>query len=92
VLQDLWMLQRFTCVLVTHDLREAAYLADVIFVMSTRPGRVISTHRVDIPRPRTVQSTFDPHFNEIVQQIRAEIAQVRKENTTGLVAPQGAAP
>jgi NitT/TauT family transport system ATP-binding protein len=92
VLQDLWMLQRFTCVLVTHDLREAAYLADVIFVMSTRPGRVISTHRVDIPRPRTVQSTFDPHFNEIVQQIRAEIAQVRKENSAGLVAPQGVAP
>ena len=62
VLQDLWMEKRFTCILVTHDLREAAYLADVIFVMSARPGRMISTHRVDIPRPRTVESTFDPKF------------------------------
>ena len=91
VLQDLWMAQRFTCILVTHDLREAAYLADVIFVMSARPGRVISTHRVDLPRPRTVQSTFDPHFNDIVQQIRAEIAQVRMESGAGVVAPRGAA-
>src|SRR5262245_35490931 len=34
VLQDLWLERKFTCILVTHDLREAAYLADVIFVMS----------------------------------------------------------
>jgi NitT/TauT family transport system ATP-binding protein len=88
VLQDLWLEKQFTCILVTHDLREAAYLADVIFVMSARPGRVISTHRVDIPRPRTIESTFDPAFVEIVQKIRAEIAQVRKE---GKAAPQSAA-
>lgn len=79
VLQDLWIEKKFTCILVTHDLREAAFLADVIFVMSARPGRVISVHRVDVPRPRTLDSTFDPHFVEIVQQIRSEIAQIRNE-------------
>ncbi len=79
VLQDLWLQKQFTCILVTHDLREAAYLADVVFVMSARPGRVISTHRVDIPRPRTIESTFDPKFIEVVQKIRSEIAQVRQE-------------
>ncbi len=91
VLQDLWMLKRFTCILVTHDLREAAYLADTIFVMSARPGRVISTHHVDIPRPRTLESTFDPRFNEIVQQIRAEIAQVRNETRVSVPVAQGVA-
>jgi NitT/TauT family transport system ATP-binding protein len=91
VLQDLWMQKQFTCILVTHDLREAAYLADVIFVMSARPGRVISTHRVDIPRPRTIQSTFEPRFVEIIQQIRTEIAHVRKESGAGVAAAQGAA-
>src|SRR5256885_7949333 len=40
-LQELWMLRRPTVILVTHDLREAAYLADRIFVMSARPGRII---------------------------------------------------
>ncbi len=91
VLQDLWMLKRFTCILVTHDLREAAYLADTIFVMSARPGRVISTHHVDIPRPRTLESTFDPRFNEIVQQIRAEIAQVHNETRVSVPVAQGVA-
>jgi NitT/TauT family transport system ATP-binding protein len=79
VLQDLWLERRFTCILVTHDLREAAFLADVVFVMSARPGKVLSTHRIDIPRPRTLESTFDPHFIDIVHRIRAEIAHVRAE-------------
>ncbi|MDB5595400.1 MAG: hydroxymethylpyrimidine transporter, ATPase component [Hyphomicrobiales bacterium] len=91
VLQDLWIEKKFTCILVTHDLREAAYLADVIFVMSARPGRVISVHRVDVPRPRTLDSTFDPHFVEIVQQIRSEIAQIRNEARAPATQAQGAA-
>ena len=85
ILQDLWMQQRFTCILVTHDLREAAYLADVIFVMSARPGRVIATHRVDLPRPRTVDSTFAPEFVDLVHRIRGQIAEARggKVTSTG---------
>jgi NitT/TauT family transport system ATP-binding protein len=79
ILQSVWMTKKFTTILVTHDLREAAYLADVIFVMSARPGRVIATHRVDLPRPRTIETTFDPHFIDIVHKIRSEIAQVRNE-------------
>ncbi len=89
VLQDLWMEKQFTCILVTHDLREAAFLADVVFVMSARPGRVISTHPVDLPRPRTVDSTFDPRFTEIVQKIRSEIAQGRKDAAAQASAVQG---
>ena len=82
ILQDLWMERGFTCIFVTHDLREAAYLADVIFVISARPGKIITVHRVNLPRPRTLQSTFDPAFIEIVQTIRNEIAQVRQEGKT----------
>jgi NitT/TauT family transport system ATP-binding protein len=79
VLQDLWLERRFTCVLVTHDLREAAYLADVIFVMSARPGRIIATHHVELPRPRTLDMTFDPKFVDLVHSIRNEISRVRGE-------------
>ncbi len=82
VLQDLWLERRFTCVLVTHDLREAAYLADVIFVMSARPGRIIATHRVELPRPRTLDVTFEPKFVELVHSIRNEISRVRGEART----------
>jgi NitT/TauT family transport system ATP-binding protein len=79
VLQNLWLERKFTCVLVTHDLREAAYLADRIFVMSARPGRIIADHRVDLPRPRTVESTFEKDFIDLVHLIRSEIMRVRGE-------------
>jgi NitT/TauT family transport system ATP-binding protein len=79
VLQDVWMERRFTCILVTHDLREAVYLADRVFVMSARPGRIIAEHRVDLPRPRTVETTFEPAFVEIVHRIRDQIGQIRNE-------------
>jgi NitT/TauT family transport system ATP-binding protein len=79
VLQDLWLERKFTCVLVTHDLREAAFLADRIFVMSARPGRIIAEHRVELPRPRTVESTFEKDFIDLVHLVRSEISRVRGE-------------
>lgn len=79
VLQDLWLERKFTCTLVTHDLREAAYLADVIFVMSARPGKIVATHRVDLPRPRTIEMTYEPKFIEILHTIRGQIAQARSD-------------
>ena len=79
VLQDLWLTRKFTCILVTHDLREAAYLADVIFVMSARPGRIIATHRIDLPRPRTLDMTFAPNFIDVVHQMRNQIGKARSD-------------
>src|SRR5262249_13813323 len=52
VLRDLWQKLGFTVILVTHDLREAAFLADNIHVMSARPGHIVMTKTVDRPRPR----------------------------------------
>lgn len=90
VLQDLWLERKFTCILVTHDLREAAYLADVVFVMSARPGRIVATHRIDLPRPRPLDLTFEPKFVEIVQKIRNEIAHARNEIRSAAPQPQKA--
>lgn len=88
VLQDLWMRRRFTTILVTHDLREAAFLADVIHVMSVRPGHIVASHQVDLPRPRTIEMTFDPAFNEIVHGIRGEISDERRRAGTGIAGPE----
>ena len=77
VLQALWMRQRFTAILVTHDLREAVYLADTVYVMSNRPGHIVRRCTVPFPRPRTPAMTFDPAFTELVNELRALIAAVR---------------
>jgi len=48
----LWEAHRPTLVLVTHDVEEAAVLADRAVVMQPRPGRVFADIRIDLPRPR----------------------------------------
>jgi NitT/TauT family transport system ATP-binding protein len=77
-LQELWMTRRPTVILVTHDLREAAYLADRIFVMSARPGRILATHDVDFPRPRTLDMTFNDEFVKLNHALRDEISDARQ--------------
>jgi NitT/TauT family transport system ATP-binding protein len=78
VLRDLWQRIGFTVVLVTHDLREATFLADNIHIMSARPGRIVMTKAVDLPRPRDLDICFEPRFTDIVHELRAKIAEVRK--------------
>jgi NitT/TauT family transport system ATP-binding protein len=58
VLLTLWDEYRPTVVFVTHDVDEALLLADRILVM--REGRVIDDRRLDVPRPRTVESLASP--------------------------------
>jgi NitT/TauT family transport system ATP-binding protein len=77
VLQALWMQKRFTVILVTHDLREALYLADTIYVMSARPGRILLRKRFELPRPRTLASTYEPMFVEALAELRSHIAEAR---------------
>jgi NitT/TauT family transport system ATP-binding protein len=74
VMQKLWQQKQFTAVLVTHDLREAVYLSDTVFVISERPGRVIYNAKVNLPRPRTLETTFEAEFIDIVHDLRARIS------------------
>jgi NitT/TauT family transport system ATP-binding protein len=73
VMQELWMTRRPTVLLVTHDLKEAAYLANRICVMQARPGRVIDDSVVPFPRPRTVIMSYDPSFTALTQRLREMI-------------------
>lgn len=77
VIRDLHAAQDVTIMLVTHDLREAVFLADRIFVMSARPGRVIAEHRIDFTRPRDLALLYESAFNEKVHELRGEIAEAR---------------
>lgn len=77
VLQDLWMQKKFTVILVTHDLREAVYLADRVYVVSKRPGRIVYERPIPLARPRTLESTFDQDFVDLVHKLRDHIGEVR---------------
>src|SRR5687768_10693803 len=78
VIRDLQAARKITIVLVTHDLREAVFLADRIFVMSARPGRIVAERVVDIARPRDLEVTFTPQFSGIVHELRAHIVKARQ--------------
>jgi NitT/TauT family transport system ATP-binding protein len=77
IMQTLYLDRKPTVLLVTHDLREAGYLANRICVMSARPGRIISDEPVNIPQPREIGMIYSPEFVEMTQGLRELIAQVR---------------
>src|SRR5215468_3851650 len=79
IMQDLWMTRRPTVLLVTHDLKEAAYLANRICVMQARPGRIIEESVVHFPRPRTIALSYDPEFVILTLRLRELIMRPGKE-------------
>jgi NitT/TauT family transport system ATP-binding protein len=79
VLQSLWMETRPTVLLVTHDLREAAFLATRILVMSARPGRVTEDREVGFARPRTIDTTYEEGFNSLTHALRTSIFAAREQ-------------
>ncbi|MGE4506365.1 MAG: ABC transporter ATP-binding protein [Desulfovibrionaceae bacterium] len=69
LLLDVWRKERATVLFITHDIDEAILLADTIHIMSARPGRIVQTISVNIPRPRDHRVTVSPEFAAIKAEI-----------------------
>jgi len=81
ILRDLWTAQKFNVILVTHDLREAVFLADTVYVMSRSPGRMLVRREIELPRPRPLELTYSREFTDIVHELREHIGAIRKPLT-----------
>jgi NitT/TauT family transport system ATP-binding protein len=76
-LQDVWLARRPTVILVTHDLREAVFLADRVLVMSARPGRIIAEQAITLQRPRRLDASYEPEAVAIIHKLREHIGAAR---------------
>ncbi len=73
LIQKIWMETGKTIVFVTHNVSEAIFLADRVVVLTPRPGRLAHIFPIDLPRPRTVNMTFEPDFIHLVKEIKNTI-------------------
>lgn len=78
--EDLWQTMRdlrekepFTCVLITHDLRESVFLGDQVIVMSGRPAHAQYTLDVTLPADRTIESLYTQEATDMLHILREQI-------------------
>ncbi|GGC53420.1 ABC transporter ATP-binding protein [Chelatococcus reniformis] len=69
-LQRIWMSTGKSVLFITHSIPEAVYLSDRILVLSPRPGRLLHSVDVDLPRPRTIETMADPRFVALASRLR----------------------
>jgi ABC-type nitrate/sulfonate/bicarbonate transport system ATPase subunit len=68
-LAETWQRHGWTIVLVTHDIREAVFLADSVHVLSPRPARVTRRFDIDLPRPRSADTFALPEFGRLEREL-----------------------
>ena len=73
LMQRLWQQTQCTTLLITHDLREAVFLSDTVYVMSPRPSEIIFKLSVHLPRPRALEICLTDDFHHQVSELRKHI-------------------
>jgi len=89
-LLKIWSKTKKTALFITHDIKEAIYLADRVIVFTKRPGRVKRTVQIDLDRPRDLRLKRDPAFlryeDTIWESIQEELAGPAERLTLGVPA------
>ena len=76
LLLSLWHKFHPTIIFVTHDISEAVYLGDEIYIMKSAPSRFVEKIKVDLPFHRNLQTKRDPKFVELVQHVENKMIDV----------------
>ncbi len=66
---DIWLEYKTTFILVTHDIPEAVFLADDIYIMTSNPGYISKSFHIDLPLVRTKETKKSQKFVEYVSVI-----------------------
>lgn len=77
LLLRVWEQHQQTVLFITHDIEEALLLADTVYVMTARPGRIKRRLAVELPRPRSIEETTSATFNELKREL---LALIREES------------
>jgi len=72
-LSRIWQARKKTVIMVTHSINESLFLADRVLVLTQRPGKIKLDVEVDLPRPRTDDIRYTPHFGELARKLRDAI-------------------
>lgn len=73
ILTNIWQQFRISVLFITHDIEEAIFLSDRIYVMTARPGRIKAEIKVPLARPRTAAMTDSREFSQLVHELKALI-------------------
>jgi len=76
MLVTLWQQTPKTILFITHDIDEALFMSDRVYVMTARPGRIKVMLDVRLPRPRTLEMTTTPEF---IEQKRVILEAIKEE-------------
>lgn len=76
LLSKLWNQLHPTVIFVTHDITEAVYLGDDIYIMQANPGRFVEHIKVDLPLVRDRSIKRNPHFMELVHRVEDKMVEI----------------
>jgi NitT/TauT family transport system ATP-binding protein len=75
LLLDVWEESHKTILFVTHDVEEAVFMGDTIYVMTARPGRIKAQIKVPLPRPRR----YDVKLTDVFVEIKRDVLELIRE-------------
>ncbi|MFT4536950.1 MAG: NitT/TauT family transport system ATP-binding protein [Saprospiraceae bacterium] len=76
LLIGLWEKFQSTVVFVTHDIAEAVYLADDIYILKAQPSKIVEHIDIDLPLQRTREIKRDPRYTELVHHVEDTMLRV----------------
>jgi len=76
LLADLWLKFHPTVIFITHDIAEAVFLGDDIYIMKSPPSKIVEHIHVDLPFHRTYETKRDPRFIQLVQEVEDRMLKV----------------